>query len=63
VAKLKRFKRIVLRREKSKRNFGAFVALAAAFIPIKSGHAPRPKWVQTGTLLPAGFLRHSPAFR
>jgi transposase len=38
VAKLKRFKCIALRCEKTKRNFGSFVALAAAFILIKSVH-------------------------
>ena len=38
VAKLKRFKRIALRCEKTKRNFASFVALAAAFILIKSVH-------------------------
>ena len=38
VGKLKRFKRIALRCEKTARNFGSFVALAAAFILIKSVH-------------------------
>ena len=38
VGKLKRFKRIALRCEKTARNFRAFVALAAAFILIKSVH-------------------------
>lgn len=38
VGKLKRFKRIVLRCEKTRRNFGSFVALAAAFVLIKSVH-------------------------
>lgn len=38
VGKLKRFKRIALRCEKTARNFGAFVALAAAFILVKSVH-------------------------
>ena len=38
VGKLKRFKRIALRCEKTRRNFGSFVALAAAFILIKSVH-------------------------
>ena len=38
VGKLKRFKRIALRCEKTKRNFASFVALAAAFILIKSVH-------------------------
>ena len=38
VGKLKRFKRIALRCEKTKRNFGSFVALAAGFILIKSVH-------------------------
>ena len=38
VGKLKRFKRIALRCEKTATNFGSFVALAAAFILIKSVH-------------------------
>ena len=38
VGKLKRFKRIALRCEKTRRNFASFVALAAAFILIKSVH-------------------------
>jgi len=38
VGKLKRFKRIALRCEKTARNFRAFVALAAALILIKSVH-------------------------
>jgi transposase len=38
VGKLKRFKRIALRCEKTKRNFFSFVSLAAAFILIKSVH-------------------------
>ncbi|MFV2035090.1 MAG: hypothetical protein ACC631_08285, partial [Halocynthiibacter sp.] len=38
VGKLKRFKRIALRCEKTRRNFSSFVALAAAFILIKSVH-------------------------
>lgn len=38
VGKLKRFKRIALRCEKTARNFRAFVALAATFILIKSVH-------------------------
>jgi transposase len=38
VGKLKRFKRIALRCEKTKRNFGSFIALAAAFILVKSVH-------------------------
>jgi transposase len=38
VGKLKRFKRIALRCEKTKRNFAAFVALAAAFLLVKSVH-------------------------
>lgn len=36
VGKLKRFKRIALRCEKIARNYGSFVALACAFILIKS---------------------------
>ena len=38
VGKLKRFKRIALRCEKTARNYGSFVALACAFILIKSVH-------------------------
>lgn len=38
VGKLKRFKRIALRCEKTRRNFGSLVALAAAFILVKSVH-------------------------
>jgi transposase len=38
VGKLKRFKRIALRCGKSAQNYGSFVALAGAFILIKSVH-------------------------
>jgi transposase len=38
VGKLKRFKRIALRCEKTAANFASFVALAAGFILIKSVH-------------------------
>ena len=38
VGKLKRFKRIALRCEKTARNFGSFVALALGFIIVKSVH-------------------------
>jgi transposase len=38
VGKLKRFKRIALRCEKTARNFRSFVALAAALILVKSVH-------------------------
>jgi transposase len=38
VGKLKRFKRVALRCEKTKRNFAAIVALAAGFILVKSVH-------------------------
>src|SRR5690606_31602152 len=38
VGKLKRFKRIALRCEKTKRNFASFVALAAGFVLVKSVH-------------------------
>jgi len=38
IGKLKRFKRIALRCEKTRRNFSSLVALAAAFILIKSVH-------------------------
>ena len=39
VGKLKRFKRIALRCEKTAQNYGSFVALALTFIWIKSVHA------------------------
>src|SRR5690606_10988183 len=38
VGKLKRFKRVALRCEKTKRNFAAIVSIAAAFILVKSVH-------------------------
>ena len=38
VGKLKRFKRVALRCEKTAQNYGSFVALALAFITIKSVH-------------------------
>ena len=38
VGKLKRFKRIALRCEKTDRNFGSFVAFALALIIVKSVH-------------------------
>jgi hypothetical protein len=38
VGKLKRFKRIALRCEKTARNYASFVALTLAFILIKSVH-------------------------
>jgi transposase len=38
VGKLKRFKRIALRCEKTAQNYGSFVALALGFILIKSAH-------------------------
>ena len=38
VGKLKRLKRVALRCEKTKRNFTAIVALAAAFVLVKSVH-------------------------
>ena len=38
VGQLKRFKRVALRCEKTKRNFNSIVALAAGFILIKSVH-------------------------
>ena len=38
VGKLKRFKRVALRCEKTARNFSAVVALALAFILVKSVH-------------------------
>ena len=38
VGKLKRFKRIALRCEKTAQNYGSFIALALGFILIKSVH-------------------------
>jgi len=38
IGKLKRFKRVAMRCEKTRRNFGSFVALAFLFILIKSVH-------------------------
>ena len=38
IGKVKRFKRIALRCEKTARNFASFLALACAFILIKSVH-------------------------
>jgi transposase len=38
VGKLKRFKRVALRYEQTKRNFASIVALAADFILVKSVH-------------------------
>ena len=38
VGKIKRFKRVALRCEKTRRNFASFVALAAGFILLKSVH-------------------------
>ena len=38
VGKIKRFKRVALRCEKTRRNFASFVALSAGFILIKSVH-------------------------
>lgn len=38
VGKLKRFKRVALRCEKTKRNFASIIALAAGFILAKSVH-------------------------
>ena len=40
VGKLKGFKRIALRCEKTAQNYGSFVALTCAFILIKSVHKP-----------------------
>jgi transposase len=39
VGKIKRFKRIALRCEKTAQNFAAFIALACVFILVKSVHA------------------------
>jgi hypothetical protein len=41
VGKLKRFKRVALRCEKTKRNFASIVALTAGFILVKSVHAAK----------------------
>jgi transposase len=38
IGKLKRFKRIALRCEKTAQNFAAFISLACAFIWAKSVH-------------------------
>ena len=38
IGKLKRFKRIAMRCEKTKRNYASFIALAFSFILIKSVH-------------------------
>jgi transposase InsO family protein len=38
IGKLKRFKRVALRSEKTARNFRSIIAIAAAFILIKSVH-------------------------
>ena len=38
VGKLKRFKRIALRCEKTHKTFGSFVAFALGLIIVKSGH-------------------------
>jgi transposase len=38
VGKLKRFKRVALRCEKTAQNYGSFVALACTFVLIKSVH-------------------------
>jgi transposase len=43
VGKLKRFKRIALRCEKTARNYGSFIALALGFILIKSVHTALQK--------------------
>ena len=46
VGKLKRFKRIALRCEKTAQNYGSFVALALGFILIKSVHTA--EWYNYG---------------
>jgi len=43
IGKLKRFKRIALRCEKTARNYGSFVALALGFILVKSVYTPQ-RW-------------------
>jgi hypothetical protein len=40
MGKLKRFKRVALRCEKTDENYSSFVALALSFILIKSVHTP-----------------------
>jgi hypothetical protein len=41
VGKLKRFKRIALRCEKTAQNYGSFIALALGFILVKSVHTAK----------------------
>lgn len=40
IGKLKRFKRVAMRCEKTKQNYAAFIALACVFILVKSVHTP-----------------------
>ena len=51
VGKLKRFKRIALRCEKTARNYGSFVALALGLILIKSVHTA---YERSGCCRPSG---------
>ena len=72
VGKVKRFKRIALRCEKTARNFASLLALACAFILIKSVHTAWPcrrtggspgiysVWAWAGAVLKRGQLpRHT----
>jgi glucose-6-phosphate 1-dehydrogenase len=54
VGKLKRFKRIALRCEKTAHNYGSFVALALGFILIKSVHTASPEADIGSTWLTSG---------
>lgn len=51
IRKLKRFKRVALRCEKTKRNFASFVALAAGFILLKSVHTAQQLSLYHGTVV------------
>ena len=55
VGKLKRFKRIALRCEKTARNYGSFVALALVFVLINA--STRPSRLQISTNRTAPSLR------
>jgi transposase len=62
VGKLKRFKRVALRREKTKRNFASIVALTTGFILIRCVHTA---WivgfpVTVASLEPSSRTRGSP---
>jgi len=53
VGKLKRFKRVALRCEKTARNYGSVVALALGFILIKSVHTANSRLDRI-----VGFITH-----